>query len=169
MRLGDPFVGVSHDALAIGAHDHHPQPRHVSISNTSQVIAGGAAFNLDLSLGRSGYTFARVMITGPKSSGFSSAQWRECADVHVTATLADAIGHSVRDSGSTYKVYGVTYAKAVGATNLTHKVFDSNTGGSNRYIALKDAQIIGSTLRLTFHNYDAGPQTLWVKGEAVIW
>lgn len=169
MRPTESLGRLAHSDLVLDPSDHHAQPVRVTIDNTSQSITPGTDYNLDIPLGAIGFTFARVMLMGPKNSGFGSALWRECADVHVTATLADAIGHSIRDTGSTYKVYGVTYAKAVGATNLSHKIFDNNTASGSRYIALKDAQIIGSMLRLTFHNYFGGSATLWVKGEALVW
>jgi len=94
--------------------------------------------------------------------------FRECAKVHVTTDTADALGDSVRNTGLAYKSYAVSYAKQAGATNLTHKLFDTATGASARYIALKDAVITGSTLRLTFHNYYGGSATLSVKGQAVL-
>lgn len=167
MRPTISIGGLSHSALTVGVNDHHNRPKRVTVSNTTQMIAAGSAFNLDITLGVSGFVFARVQLMGPKTSGGS--WWRECAEVHVTATLNDALGHSFRDTGSNNMVYAVTYAKAVGTTNLTHKIFDTATAIGSRYIALKDAQIVGSDLRLTFHNYNTSTRTLWVKGGGLVW
>lgn len=169
MRLREATSGRSHDALTdVAADQHHPAPAMVTISNTSQVIAGGTAFALDVALPSSLYRLARAQLLGPHVTGGGGNLWREGASVHASRTAAEAMGHSTRDSGSNWRSYVVTYAKVASATNLSHKIFDSITGAGNRYIALKDAQIIGAVLRLTFHNYDAGPRTLWVKGEALV-
>lgn len=170
MRLNSSYDGASHDALTVTPDDHHPRPASVSFSNTSQSLPPGTSFNLDVSLSHSDFRIAKVYLEGPAISGGGTAtKWRECAMVHVTTDTADAIGHSVRNTGSIYKSYVVTYAKSLGVTNLTHKIFDNNTSPGNRYIALKDAQIIGSTLRLTFQNYFGGSATLSVKGHSVLY
>ena len=169
MRLEETSIGRLHGDLASDVDDHHAAPVSVSMSNTSQVIAAGADYNLDTALGKTGLTFARVQLMGPAITGFGATQWRECASVQATTSASDAIGHTVRNTGSNYLVYSATYAKALGVTNLTHKIFDTFTATGSRYIALKDAIITGSTLRLTFHNYDGSAKTLWVKGSAVVW
>ena len=167
MRVRESTSGRSHDALTdVAPAQHHPAPELVTIDNTSQVIAAGADYNLDVSLSSSLYRLARAQLQGPEVTGGGSGLWREGASVHASRTAAEAMGHSTRDGGSAYKSYVATYAKSAGASLLTHKIFDSTTGGSNRYIALKDAQIVGAVLRLTFHNYDASARTLWVKGLA---
>lgn len=167
MRLGGEEGPRSHDSLSgIGSDDHHPSPVRVSIDNITQVLAGGTDYNLDIPLGKSGLSFARVQLMGPDVSGGGGNLWRESAAVHVTDDTGDAIGHSVRTAGN-FRSYVSTYSKAVGTTNLSHKIFDNDAAG--RRIALKDASIVGSVLRLVFHNYDAGPKTLWVRGEAVLW
>lgn len=158
---------LAHSDLVTTPDDHHAQPIRLSVSNTSQSISAGADYNLDLDLGNSGFTFARAMLMGPATSG--GALWRECASIHITADASDALGHSFRATGSSYLSYSATYAKTLGVTNLSHKIFDSNAAANSRYIALKDAQIIGSTLRLTFHNYHSSSATLWVKGEVLVW
>jgi|WetSurMetagenome_2_1015567.scaffolds.fasta_scaffold06352_5 hypothetical protein len=167
MRLGPNTDGRSHLALTVAVGDHHPRPTVVTISNTSQAIAAGADYNLDIALGSSDYQLARVQILGPKIVG--AGLWRECASVHATRTSAQAIGHTVRDAGVANKVYSSTYSKQAGAAMLTHKIFDSVTTTGADYIALKDAVMTGSVLRLTFHNYDGSSRTLWVKGEALVW
>lgn len=171
MRLDQNTDGRSHDALTdVSADQHHSAPDDVTFSDTSTVISAGSAFNLDVTLPNSGFVAARVYMEGPAiAGGGSGSLWRECATVHVTTDTADAIGHSVRNTGSIYKSYVVTYAKQLAVTNLTHKIFDTVTAPGSRYIALKDAQIIGSTLRLTFHNYDSSSRTLSVKGQAVLY
>jgi len=170
MRLPGGFNLRDHaDLSAITVDDHHPAPNYVSFSDTTTSLPPGTSFNLDVTLPHSDFRLARVYLEGPAISGGGSAtKWRECAIVYVTTTLSDAIGHSVRNTGSIYKSYVVTYAKAVGVTNLTHKIFDTVTNPGSRYIALKDAQIIGSTLRLTFQNYFGGSATLSVKGHAEV-
>lgn len=169
MRLEPNTDGWSHDPIAVGTDDHHPRPATVDFSDIATSVLGSSDFNLDVILPDAGYTYAQITMTGPKPAGFSTALWRECAIVHATATAAEAIGHSSRSTGTNNKTYLVTYAKSVSTTNLTHKIFDSNTGVSNRYIALKDARIIGTTLRLVFHNYLGSAQTLWVKGQALVY
>lgn len=169
MRLEPNTDGWSHDAIAVDVDAHHPRPATVDFSDIATSVLGGSDFNLDVILPDAGFTYAQITMTGPKRSAFATALWRECAIVHATDTASEAIGHSSRSTGTNYKSYLVTYAKSVGVTNLTHKIFDSNTGQSNRYIALKDARIIGTTLRLTFHNYLGSAQTLWVKGQALVY
>jgi hypothetical protein len=171
MRLGAPSDGRSHEALDVGAHDHHNAPESVSFSNTAQSLPPGATFDLDVPLGRTGYQLARVQITGPAviPAGISSALWRECAELVVTTDSSEAVGHSIRDAASPKKVYAATYSKQNGDSYLTHKIFDSNTGSGNRYICVQDAVITGSILRITFRNYFGGSATLWVKGQALVW
>lgn len=170
MRLKAGTDGRSHDSLTVTEDDHHPAPSSVSFSNTSQVLASGAAYNLDVTLPHSGFQLATVYLEGPAISGGGSAsKWREAARIHVATATGDAVGQSNRNTGSIYKSYVVTYAKIAGVTNLTHKIFDTVTHWGSRYIALKDALITGSTLRLTFHNYDSSSRTLSVKGHAVLY
>lgn len=94
--------------------------------------------------------------------------WRESAEVFVTRDAGEAASHTIRAS-SFKKVYACTYQKQVGDSYLSHKIFDSNTGSSNRYIALQDAVITGSTLRLTFRNFFGGSAFMWVQGQAILW
>jgi len=138
----------------------------VPIEDTTTVIAAGADFNLDVSVGDSGFQWGRLQIMGPGTIG--PAAWREAASVHFTRDTAEAIGHSIRASGLIYKTYLATYSKQNGDAALTFKIFDSSTPVGNRYIALKDAVLTGSNLRLTFHNYHTSSQTLWVKGQAQV-
>lgn len=169
MRLDQTTDGRSHAGLTLTVNDHHSRPLRVSFSNTSQVIAAGADYVLDVALGRSDFQLARMQLLGAAACGGGSSTWKECASVHATRDAADAVGHSTRSAGSNYKVYSVSYAKAAGATLLTHKIFDSVTTTGNEYIALREAVLTGSVLRLTFTNYDASSRTLWVKGEALVW
>lgn len=169
MRLGGSYAGADHDALTIAQDDHHPRPTSVSFSNTTQSLPPGTTFNLNISLSHTDFQLAKVYMEGPATAGFASSLWRECAIVHVTTATSDAIGHSVRNTGLNYKVYSVTYAKSMGVTNLTHKIFDTVTAAGSRYIALLDAQIISSILRLTFKNYHGGSATLSVKGQALLY
>lgn len=171
MRPEPASDGRSHDSLTdVGPDQHHPRPATVTFSDTTTSIGGFSDFNLDVTLPDDDFQLASVYLEGPAiSGGGSGSKWRECAWVHVATTTADAIGSSCRNVGSMYKNYVVTYAKSLGVTNLTHKIFDTVTAPGSRYIALKDAQIIGSTLRLTFHNYTGSSQTLSVKGHAVLY
>lgn len=169
MRLTGDFAGASHDALTIAQDDHHPRPESVSFSNTSQSLPPGTTYNLDVSLSNSGFQIAKIYIEGPAQIGGGGSLWRECAIVHATTALVGAIGHSVRNTGSNYKVYSVTYAKSMGVTNITHKIFDTTTASGSRYIALLDAQIVGAILRLTFKNYFGGSATLSAKGQAILY
>lgn len=167
MRLRQATSGRSHDAMTDVATDqHHPRPELVTIENTTQVIAAGATYDLDISLSSALYRLARIQIQGPHLTGGGGNLWREGASVHASRTAAEAQGHSTRDTGSNFKSYVVTYAKSAGASQLTHKIFDSVTGTGARYIALQDARIVGAVLRLTFRNFDASARTLWVKGLA---
>lgn len=171
MRLGQSSDGRSHDAITVGAHDHHNAPESISFSNTTQSLPPGTTYNLDIPLGRTGYQMARIQMTGPVTipAGFTGALWRECAEIVATTDTSEAMGHSIRDAQSPKKVYAATYSKQNGDSFLSHKIFDSNTVVSNRYICLQDAVITGSTLRLTFRNNFGGSATLWVKGHALLW
>jgi hypothetical protein len=163
VRLAAVTDGRSHAGLSgVGADDHHAAPRSVEVNNTSQVIAAGATFNLDLALGTSVAVFAHVAITGPRTHGGSSL-FREGADVYATRAAGEAIGHSFEQIGL-YQDYAMTYSKQNGDTNLSTAVF-SNTALA---IALRDAVLTGSNLRLTFVNVTGSPATLWVKGRAIL-
>jgi len=146
--------------------DHHKAPDRFTITNTSQSLPPGTSYNLDIALGSADYQFARIQIMGARQP-FGSG-WRECAEVFVTRDISEAVGHSNRES-SFKRTYCATYSKVNGDSYLSHKIFDSITGVSNRYIALLDAVLTGSVLRLTFHNYFGGSATLWVKGVALCW
>jgi hypothetical protein len=167
MRLTEQSDGLLHPP-DLTPDDHHPAPTSVTIDNTSQSLPPGTSYNLDISLPHSNFQFARVQITGAKPL-WIAGYWREGAEILVTRSASEAMGHSIRETGSMYKVYAVTYSKPQGDAYLSHKIFDNNTGSSNRYIALLDAVITGSTLRLTFRNTFGGSATLWVKGQALLW
>lgn len=171
MRLAGDFTLRDHGVLGgVGADDHHPAPASVSFSNTAQSLPPGTTYNLDVALSNANFRLAKVYLEGPAiSGGGSGSEWREAAIVHATTDTSEAIGHSCRNVGSMYKSYVVTYAKSVGVTNLTHKIFDTVTATSSRYIALMDAQIIGAVLRLVFRNYFGGSATLSVKGQVLLY
>ena len=111
--------------------DHHPRPLQVTISDVATVIASGADFNLDLSLGHDGYQWGRAVIMGANAIG--PTLWNEWGSVQFSRDQNEAIGHSGRDTGSPYKTYTATYSKQNGALNLTHKVFDSATSAGNKF------------------------------------
>jgi hypothetical protein len=165
MRLKQFTDKLQHSSIILGAHDHHPEPYSVSFSNTTQSLPPGTTYDLNIPLGRTGYKTARVQMTG---KAVTSVLWRECAELVVTTSAAEAMGHSVRKA-STKKVYSATYSKQNSNTYLTHKIFDDNIGSSSRYICVQDAIIIGSNLRITFKNNYGGSATLWVKGQVIIW
>lgn len=167
MRLRQSNDGRDHDELEITTDDHHPEPTSVTIEDTTTSLPPGTTFNLDLTLPHDDFQVARVQITGPKGI-FPGNPWREFAEIVATRSTAEAMGHSIRDAGSK-KCYASTYSKQNADAYLSHKIFDSNTGASNRYIAVQDASIIGSTLRITFRNFFGGSATLWVKGQALLW
>lgn len=168
MRTKPTTDGLSHDALTVGVHDHHPRPTTITINNTSQSLPPGTTYDLDLTLPDSNYKRAKLILMGAWSP--TGPQWRECCELVVTTDSGEAIGVSFRDAGSFKKTYAGTYSKQNGAANLSHKIFDSATGSySQRYIALQDAWITGSTLRLRFRNYFGGSATLWVKGQAEVY
>jgi hypothetical protein len=167
MRLEAQTDGSEHGVG--GPDDHHPRPKVVTISNTTQSLPPGTTFNLDIPVGSDQFKFARCQLLGSRHMYPSgSAQWSECAEVLVTRDTAEAMGHSQRDLAFK-KVYSATYSKLNGDSYLTHKIFDSLTGISQRYIALVDAVLTGSNLRLTFRNYHGGSAFLWVKGQALLW
>jgi hypothetical protein len=169
MRLEPETDNRSHASLSgITVNDHHSQPKAVDINNTSQSLPPGTTYNLDIALGRSDYQFARIMIQGARSL-FGAGNEKEGAEILATRNIAEALAHSTRDSGLSFRVYCVTYTKQVGDLYLTHAIFDSNTGISSLYILLQDAYITGSTLRLVFKNIFGGSATLWVKGRALVW
>jgi hypothetical protein len=167
MRLEPIKDGLQHPTDN-GEDDHHPAPYSVTINNTSQSLPPGTTYNLDISLPHSNFQIARVQITGAKPM-WTSGQWREGVEILATRDSAEAMGHSIRETGSMYKVYAATYSKQNSDSYLSQKIFDNNTGSSNRYICLQDAVITGSTLRLTFLNTFGGSATLWVKGQALLW
>lgn len=167
MRTEPTTDGLSHVAEVVGVHDHHQRPVTVTINNTTQSLPPGTTYDLDITLPGSAYERAKIIIMGAHSPAGSA--WRECAEVVATRDSSEAIAYSVRDAGSFKKSYAATYSKQNGDTNLTHKVFDSTTGSGNRYIALLDAWITGSVLRLRFKNYFGGSATLWVKGQAEVY
>jgi len=167
MRLTEQSDGLLHPA-DLTPDDHHPAPTSVTISNTSQSLPPGTTYNLDIALPHSNFQFARVQITGAKPM-WVAGYWREGAEILVTRNSSEAVGHSIRETGSIYKVYAATYSKQNSDAYLSHAIFDNNTASSSRYIALQDAVITGSTLRLTFKNLFGGSATLWVKGQALVW
>jgi len=169
MRLKGQTDGLEHEALEVTPHDHHSRPTTVSINNTTQSLPPGTTYDLDITLPNANYVRAKILITGAAiAGGGSGALQRECAELVATTDSAEAIAYSVRTSGFK-KVYCSTYSKQNGDSYLTHKIFDNNTGSSNRYIALQDAWITGSILRLRFYNFFGGSATLWVKGSAEVY
>jgi len=161
--------GLRHDSLDVGPHDHHGRPASVGFSDTSTSLPPGTDFDLDVTLPAGDYTFAKVILLGPTvSDGGSSSLWKESAIVLVTRSASEAMSESLRYA-SFKKTYVARYSKNVGDSYLSHKIFDSNTSHSARYIALKDAVLTGSVLRLTFHNFFGGSAFLSVKGQALAW
>jgi len=158
--------GRSHAGLSgVGADDHHAAPRSVEVNNTTQVIAAGATFNLDIALGTSVAVFCHAALTGGKSQ--TGGLWREGVDVYATRNAAEAIGHGTRDGGI-YKSYVMTYSKQNGDARLSPLVFQSAVSPVIG-IALKDAVLTGSNLRLSFVNTSPTFScTLWVKGRAIL-
>jgi len=166
MRLSQVTDGLRHPPEHT-PNDHHPQPASVSIDSAGVVsLPPGTDYTLVITLPHDGFRFARVVVTGPRPHTALSL-WRECAEVHCTTVAAEAIGTSNIHTG--FKTtYNAIYAKMVGDAYLTHPIFDNATGASQLYIVLKDAQIVGDELRLTFHNLFGGSAWLWVKGQALL-
>lgn len=163
MRLSSATDGRSHAGLSgVGADDHHAATRAVEVNNTTQVLAAGATYNLDIALGSSVLVFVHAALTGYRTHGGGSL-FREGADVYATRTSGDAVGHSFQQI-SMYQDYAVSYSKQTGDTMLTTAVFSSTPMA----IALQDAVLTGSNLRLTFVNVTGSPATLWVKGQAIL-
>jgi len=170
MRTAPVTDGRSHDALSgVAASQHHPAPESVSFNNTTQSLPPGTTYDLDTTLSHVNFKTARLLIYGPSVPHGPAARWKECAEITITTDSSESIAYSVRGSGTFKKVYASTYSKQNGATNLTHKIFDSSTPVGNRRIALLDAWISGSTLRLRFKNYFGGSATLWVKGSGLVY
>jgi len=166
MRLAAKTDGRYHDGMVLGVHDHHAQPTMVSFSNTTQSLPPGTTYNLDVPCGRDDYRLATIHMIGPRRYP-SSSNWSETACVLATRFAVNAIGRSAR--GVSYRQsYVSMYSKFAGDAYLTHKIFDNNVTEANQYIALQDAVLTGSVLRLTFRNYFGGSATLWVKGEALL-
>lgn len=163
VRLTAVTDGRSHAGLSgVAADDHHAAPRSVEIINTTQVIAAGASFNLDIALGTSVAVFCQASLTGPHNQ--TAGLWREGVHVYATRTIGEAIAHGTRDGGL-YKSYVMTYSKQVGDAYLSPGVFAQEVVIA---IALVDAVLTGSNLRLSFKNYGTGSYTLWVKGRAIL-
>jgi hypothetical protein len=164
MRLRQQTDGRLHPADG-GADDHHAAPVSVDFTNTTQSLPPGTTYNLDVAVGRDDFRFARVMLVGPNDSTGLSATWREAAELLVTRDTAQAMGHSFRNAGQK-TVYSSTYSKQNSDAYLTHKIF--NTGSGN-YIAVQDAVLTGSVLRLTFRSFFGGSVFLNVRGQALLW
>jgi hypothetical protein len=164
MRIKQRTDGLNHPS-DFTEDNHHAAPISIDFSNTFQSLPPGTSYNLDVSLPRSDFRFARVMLMGPNSSDGLSSLWKEGAELLVTRDQTEAIGHSFRNGGQK-KVYASTYAKQNADAYLTHKIF--NLGGGN-YIAVENALLTGSALRLTFKNHYGGSMTLNVKGQALLW
>jgi len=162
VRLQPETSGRDHSGLTVTEDDHHPVPTSVTIDNTTQVINAGTLWNLDISLPQSNYQAARVIIHGPDQC--AGAAWYEFAEIYVTRDSAEAMGHSVEEI-SFKKVYAVTYSKQVADTYLSQKIF---TNASPPNIVLQDAVLTGSLLRLSFRNTYTANETLWVKGQALL-
>lgn len=152
-----------------GLHDHHAAPAQVSIDDTTTIIPPSSTANIDITLPRSDYQLARILIHGPKSavgtitgnSGFDGAF------IVATTATSDAQGYCARDAGA-LRQYGGVWSKQEGSSILTDYVFDSNAALGNRYIAVQDASIIGATLRLVMTNSFGGSATVWMKGAAML-
>lgn len=169
MRLEPATLGLSHPRLnLVNPDDHHPDGESFTIDSQGvQSLPPGTTFDLDIALGTDQYNTARVIIQGEELVGPSGPLWRVGAEVYATRDVNEAIAHSIREATPLpTRVYVATYAKQNGDAYLTHKVF--NVAGA-LYIALDDAVLTGSNLRLTFHNYFGGSAFLWVRGQAICW
>lgn len=164
MRTQTPTTDIKHPPVHT-PDDHHPEPGSFSINNTSQSLPPGTDYNLDIPLGKTGYKSARIILHGPVT--LSGNLWRESAIICASDDPAEALGVTTFNS-SWLLNYTPVYSKAVGNSYLTDKIFDNNTTSYAMYIALKDAYITGSNLRLVFHNFSGGSATLWVKGQAIV-
>lgn len=161
MRLKSETDGRSHDALAVGVHNHHAAALPYEIEDTTTVVSASGTFDLDITLGSSEYQTGRVLLLGGKQ--MTGGAWRECVEVTVSRDSGEAMCGSIEDV-SFKKVYSVVYSKAAGNTYLSHRIFDNNLSR----IYLEDAVLTGSVLRLSFRNAVAIATTLWVKGQAVL-
>jgi hypothetical protein len=152
-----------------GLHDHHAAPTQVTIDDTTTSIPPGSTANVDITLPRPDYQLARILIHGPKAAVGSIVgnSGYEGAFIMATTVASDASGCAARDAGA-LRMYGGHWSKQDGSSILTDYVFDSNTSLTSRYIAVQDAYITGSTLRLVMVNSFGGSATVWVKGIAVL-
>lgn len=169
MKLAQTTDGLDHAASGPQVDDHHSGPRSFDVENTTQVIAALGSYNLDIALPAADFQFARIMLMGARQLFGNVNNPRDCAELLATRDSTEAMGHSVVDAEATFRVYTATYAKVAGDSYLSHKIFDNNTGAANQYIAVEDAYITGSTLRIVFRNTAGSVQTLWVKGKALVW
>lgn len=167
MRLQESTDGRKHPDDNT-PNDHHSQPVSVSINNTTQSLPPGTTYDLDVDLGRDDLQVAIALLMGPDNSGgmFGTA-WNEFAQIVATRDSGEAMGESVRSAGTFKKIYSVTYSKQNSDSYLSHKIFDNVS--SQRYIAVQDAVITGSNLRITFKNFFGGSTFLWVKGQVLAW
>lgn len=164
MRLRPQTDGHLHPADG-GTDDHHPEPVSVDFTNTTQSLPPGTSYNLDISLGDSNFQLVRVMLIGPNVSTGLGGTWKECAELLVTRDTEKAMGHSIRNA-SQKKVYASTYSKQNADAYLTHKIFNA---GSGNHIAVEDAVLTGSVLRITFRSFYGGSINLNVRGQALAW
>lgn len=149
--------------------DHHAAPDHVTIFDTTTSIPPGSTANVNIALPRSDFQIARILVHGPKCAVGTTPVYAgyEGAYIQATTVASDAYGCSTRDAGA-FRQYGGHWAKQVGSLILSEYVFDNNTALGSRYIAIKDAQIIGAVLRLTMVNSFGGSATVWIKGGALL-
>lgn len=168
MTITQGTDGMIHPPDA-GLHDHHAAPTQVSISDTTTSIPPGSTVNVDVTLPRSDFQIARVLIFGPKAAVGSivANSGYEGAYLQVTTDINDAMGYCARDIGA-FRQYGGVWSKQEGSSILTDYVFDSNTGLSNRYIAVQDCYITGAVLRFVMKNRFGGSAFVWMKGAAVL-
>ena len=152
----------AHEAADPQPDDHHPKPRQYTFSETSYSMPPGTTYDVDVTLDHANFTRAHVNMMGPNVGGGGASQWRECAKITAFTSTGRAMGKSAISAGFK-KVYAGELSKANGDSMLTAKIFSSNN-----QVALIDAWITGSTLRLRFQNFYGGSSTLWVKGDATL-
>jgi len=160
--------GRSHDGMSRGPHDHHPQPVSFPISSEGVVsLPPGTTYDLEIALPAAGFQFATIHLEGPRRISPGSTTWRESAQLFVTRNSAEASSKVTIREAAFKKTYHGSYQKQAGNSYLTHKIFDSNTSTSARYIAVQDSWINDTHVVIRFRNFFGGSAFLWCRGQGL--
>ena len=121
--------------------------QHGITSDVSTTITAGNTYNMDITLNKTTYKYARIMIRRQTNTLLS----REYCVIWCfnEASKGNSISNNL--------TYAVSYSMAQNDSYLSQQMFSSV---ANSYIRVADAYITSSTLRITFFNADGSTRTL---------